>query len=307
MAEVRILIAAAATLCGGIFLLMGYSAARRRRLSGATSGRFGLFSAYGVLFLIAGIVVWWRGPAVHDRGLLSDSASSAADSEIAVTDTLPEEAPLVNQNRPKRAHTPAAEMRDAHGESLSVVRHREGPRFASTTDMPRAQLAHPEHATTTAGTPRGAVLIEDRIYNAVARAFDHVEQLFQRYATPVHTAGIEVLPHARAISTDRRFPPIEFQSANGAELTPQSRDRVRRLARQLLHKSDAERIEIRAFVDGKHPAPLATMLSLARAVAVRDLLVEEGVQARRLVAVPMDDEQNRFRPAETWVMFVVHP
>jgi outer membrane protein OmpA-like peptidoglycan-associated protein len=68
-----------------------------------------------------------------------------------------------------------------------------------------------------------------------------------------------------------------------AELSPESEAALKRLARDLMQRPGFN-LEIQARVDSVGPEAFNYMLTQARAIAVRDFLVVEGVPAERLIA-----------------------
>jgi OOP family OmpA-OmpF porin len=124
---------------------------------------------------------------------------------------------------------------------------------------------------------------EERILQIVDRTFAAIESFFDKYSSPAPPhESVEPASTARAAVPDIRFPRVTFEEQS-ADLTLESKTALRRLAKDLTRVPSMS-LEIQARVDSVGPEALNYMLTQARAAAVRDFLVDEGVPAERLIA-----------------------
>lgn len=197
MGEIRILLAVCALLVGGVSLLLGFAAARRRRRAAAASGRTALYFVYGSLFFLTGILVWIRGPVVEEGGLLGEINANQPPQNTEgtrSTATEPKSAALPPEVKLKRLAAHPEQADQASPDAVTAISSSANPPMpvnsqpADSKSDPRVQAATQQ-----------SVLLEDRIYNAVASAFDRIERLFAQYAAPVPAAGIR--PETSATET----------------------------------------------------------------------------------------------------------
>jgi hypothetical protein len=291
----RILLSVLAALAGIALLIVAAWRSVSPGPAPSRRSRGGAYWIYGLLFIGAAAVLWWR------------------DSELTPRAPAPSAEQHIRESPPVPTHTDSVaktEIQAETGEKEAAV-HRPIP--SSAVGMRPARrpvlLAAPVplHATATGPVPRRE--LDEYVYHAVSRAFDLIEDLFLRYGTvvrehSVHAASLESLL-ARPLD-DFDFPTIQFESGT-ADLQPQSRLALKNLAARLRALTAPATLEIEARVESGGIEPFNFILTQARAEVVREALVEEGVDTRWLVARGGGSQSGEARPAESQIRFVLHP
>ncbi len=247
---------------------------------------------YGVLFVIAGVLLGSRqGEQVAARQDASPPTERQAASEPATPQPVPPQASQP-QSEPAPRDSIVAARRDTTGQQ-QVAAGRETvpppvvdspwehpipkPRPIVTALLPAPELKSSQDDQLLSKAP------EERIALVVTRAFAAIENFFDKYASPAQKvkapAGSRM---AHAVSVHIQFPRVTFEEET-ADLTPESELALRRLAKDLAQDPDVS-LEIQVRVDSVGPEALNYMLTQARAAAVRDYLVVEGIPAERLIA-----------------------
>jgi outer membrane protein OmpA-like peptidoglycan-associated protein len=146
---------------------------------------------------------------------------------------------------------------------------------------------------------------DERISEAVLRAFDTIEQWFMRHGSPVPSAAGGSTPVAD-LEGRPELPDVMFLD-DTAELTAEGAHRLKQLAGRLRSRPDSGMIEIHARTGESDPTPFHFILTQARAEVVRDFLMNEGVRNYRLVAKAMSSESEDSTMAKRQVRLVFRP
>jgi outer membrane protein OmpA-like peptidoglycan-associated protein len=241
---------------------------------------------YGVLFLIAGGVLWSR----HGQVNITEPPQQTTDRNTPqppqqITQRTP---PVVTDSLQRQAAVEAKKQSASQGESSHPTTTPQNV-AARTQSLPRHResiVAGParEHRSADnelSGRPPKEA--EARIAWMVTRAFSVIEAFFDKYASPVNSSTQLA---SRSVSNDPsqsiHFPRVTFEEQS-ADISPESEPALRTLARELKNDPSVN-LEIQARVDSVGSEALNYMLTQARAAAVRDFLVVEGVPAERLIA-----------------------
>ncbi len=279
-----ILLAAAARYA---FAKKSSSVLRRKRVTTTV--------VYAVLFLAVGGLLWSRQGQTDLTSPQADKPTgrqteTPADGQ-SQTDSVPPqtEKQVVPQVEPERtadvATEPPQEPRvDERAPARSGFQDVIRERFAAAEREAAAERARmaAEASSRAAGAPPKHA--EERIEWYVNRAFTAIERFFEQHATPVASSPerMVVSKTTKPVRGEIRFPRVTFEEQT-ADLSPESAAGLKRLARDLMDRPGFN-LEIQARVDSAGPEAFNFMLTQARAAAVRDYLVEEGVSAERLIA-----------------------
>jgi len=124
---------------------------------------------------------------------------------------------------------------------------------------------------------------EDRIFAAIDASFDWIEDFFEEYATPIAVSTNTLKQPKKVEQPEIAFPAVRFNSGT-AELTIDSQVELKILATRLTTEYPRSVLEIQAYVDSIGPEAFNFVLTQARADAVRDLLIAEGMKESRIIA-----------------------
>lgn len=236
---------------------------------------------YAVLFVIAGVLLGSRQGEQADAK--RETSPPPIEKQAASEPETPQKVPP-QAAQPQSEPAPRDTAVTARGEEVPppVVdseweRPIPKPRPIVTALLPAPELRSSRDDNLSAKAP------EERIARVVTRAFAAIENFFDKYASPAQKGNIPAgsrLAHARAVNI--QFPRVTFEEET-ADLTPESQLALRRLAKDLSQYPGVS-LEIQARVDSVGPEALNYMLTQARAAAVRDYLVVEGIPAERLIA-----------------------
>ena len=289
MTDYRAIFAVLSLAVGVILLIIAarYSFAKQT-VSAIRRKRVLTSLTYGVLFLIAGGVLWTRQ---GEEQVVAPSAPQVTETKIPSPVSQP-----TTQQEPQSA---APVKTDTLARSETIQRQSETVRDISAA-VPDKHVASDYSADVVRPTQssQGEVVVlpeenkpaskaisatppEDRIALAVNHAFLAIENFFAKYAAPVPVKA-ERLVRRTAKPTSIRFPRVTFDEQT-ANLSPESEAALRLLATDLNNQPDMN-LEIQARVDSVGPEAFNYMLTQARAAAVRDFLVLQGIPSERLIA-----------------------
>ena len=289
MTDYRVIFAILSLAAGLILLIIAARHFFAKKTVASVRRKRGLTAlTYGTLFLIAGVVLWTR----HNDQSAYDTVIPPVTHEQISTESspAPEEQQLANKNAPvvadslvdaKKAVAQGEQQKNKIDQSSSLAHEHETvitPRSSSTQQvLIRMPESEPPVQTIAAKSP------EERIVLVVNRTFSAIESFFVKYASPSSRSDTKAARNAtRPGALEIRFPLVTFDNQT-ANLSPESEAALRLLAANL--KTHLELgLEIQARVDSVGPEALNYMLTQARAAAVRDFLVEEGIPAERLIA-----------------------
>ena len=216
---------------------------------------------YGALFIVAAFILWYRKevtspvvPKPSPPQTETRSPVSPAPAKIDSIPSLPPESPVTFNEEPQPPE-------------LKVWQPVE-----PVPQAPHARRRLPANAP------------DDPLYAAVDRAFTAIEAFFNRYGSPAPSSDMRrvVLRHVALNSAEVQFPHIAFGEGS-AEISPESISALKTLAVDLKRRPELN-IEIQTRVDSLGSEAYNLMLTQARASAVKDWLVVEGVPAERLIA-----------------------
>ncbi|MDD5087389.1 MAG: OmpA family protein [bacterium] len=311
MFELRTIIAVVSLLSGTTLLLIGTLRVIRRVPVFEKSAKLDAVLVYGSLFVAAGILLMFRGgdteptatvPEVKAPVIAQQSPEDAVAPDTGTISSgirtskradLPMERDLVHD----RAQKTLADRHDLKAVApIPQRRHLSAPQ-ARDIPPPTKTTYHP-------GT------VEDRMYLAVSRVFDSVEDWFMKYGSPApnhadtRTDGEEA--GAETMDSDLQFPAIAFESGT-ADLQPQSVDALKNLAERLRSLPTPITVEIQARVDSLGPEPFNYLLTKARVETVCDVLTQEGVDTHRLIARALGSQHDGSTKTGAQIQFVLCP
>jgi outer membrane protein OmpA-like peptidoglycan-associated protein len=285
----RTWLAVVSLACG---LILFFMAGRRHFLKRSARAPLTL-GFYGLLFLVTALLLWQgrSSPRTHN---------------------------------PERAETPAKPLRETHDSLLRAeqpeiaggnsTKHMVPMRIETRAELPPVAAAAQTRQEGAVVVPRrkrdrlqpkpdrtGEVLpFEDRAYLIISRTFDAVEQWFMRHGSPAPADRRE------AEAAAMEFPQVAFHFGT-AELQATSREDLVRYATYLKSHSEPSLIEIQACSNEGGMEPFNYILTQARAEAVRDLLVETGVSAQRLLPVARGSQGTDSLGLSSHIRFVTRP
>jgi hypothetical protein len=161
-----------------------------RKISGSVS-----LSVYGVLFLLAGAMLWQRGGAeITDQAAANRIPSVSAQQKVTVTD-----APV-----PKVDESAVSGQSPALQPSISTDRLKDASTQALRTRKARVTPKPQSSDSAAAATPI-RLPVEFRIYRTVDAVFTHIERWFLRHGSES--------PAVRETSLDSRVRNVEVASS----------------------------------------------------------------------------------------------
>jgi len=311
--EFRTILAIASFACGALLLIVGvlrFHAHRRSRTRRSDL----LTISYGVLFGIVGLIILFRSDhaaterefapqvmreAKPEQEMMHQSPATSLDSTQVETGV----------SESSRADVDMGASRQLKTQSVPPVDHADNGAVA----MRRKLVQRPQQIASEVKEPAEVIhrlSPGDRVFLTVSSAFDAIEKWFMEHGYP-NTRGDEFADsHAPTLNQLRRhqirFPNIEFESGT-AELMPQSLGALKELAASLNALSSSVSIEIQASVDSLGPEPYNHILTQARAEVVRDVLVQEGVDTRRIVANAKGSQGDDSTNMSGQINFVLRP
>ena len=287
MNDIRGILALFSFAAGLVLFIVALRYAFSKRIASLRRKRVLTSLLYGVLFVIAGALLWTRqGEQLADKPEVVPPAKEQSSAAPEIAQVAPRQTTPAS-SEPAVRDTAKTTLRDTTSQEPIAARTEAVPPAVAASPWERAipqpqpverkELPAPDLKTLSSKEP------EERIASVVVRAFTAIENFFDRYGSPTPTHPVRTSSRlARASKANIQFPRVTFEEQS-ADLTAESQLGLRRLARELTRDPDVN-LEILARVDSVGPEALNYMLTQARAVAVRDFLVVEGVPAERLIA-----------------------
>jgi outer membrane protein OmpA-like peptidoglycan-associated protein len=282
--NIRVILAAASLAIGVLLLIIAFFRTRVRKSKAAANWIF------GGLFLTVCAVLWIRG------------GDTATITNTPVVKAAPE-SPSKNQSKPDEQATGAKsgtsiEKNEAESATSSIQQDRskrnsdEVGRELSLSSSSTSKLKNPSRRAMSSPSSIGSPVTkaasesvwDEQVYAAIDASFSWIERFFDEYATPTvlksrGTKKSGIADHYPEI----KFPEIRFNEGT-AELTSESQIDLKILATRLTSEYPKNMLEIQAYVDSVGPEAFNFVLTQARADAVRDLLIAEGIDKSRLIA-----------------------
>jgi len=276
--NIRVVLAVVSAVVGAL-LLITYIASSKRRTAGGLMG---------ALFLAVAIILWLRGtdPVTPE---VTDATPSPAETTEEPPDSLGSSLTgsrtghVAERSQPDGILSESGQPSDGTGRSSAGRTPESTVRKLKTRPGPAARRLTPREPVTRAA-PALPPTVEDRIFAAIEASFQWIEEFFDTYAAEVASDKLvrpKAAPAKQIVQID--FPPVSFTDGS-ADLTQQSQADLKSLATQLRTKYPHGTLEIQAYVDSVGPEAFNYVLTQARADAVRDLLISEGIDEQRLIA-----------------------
>jgi outer membrane protein OmpA-like peptidoglycan-associated protein len=327
--NIRTVLAAIAALVGIILILSALFRLRVRRDAEGTRREQSLGWLFGFLFLAVAGILWYRGSPELSSSLFPDKPVAAKEESIpktpetkqpqntdsgagSSTSTIVQDEVAADEQKLQSDAESSSKAQDFAYENDAQTEERKTS-FSSSpdvhplipTELPRPQAKNfGKAASSVKSEPR--VDVNEVIYNKVDRLFTLIEAFFDKYGepSPLHKSKEAPQPDAIARFKQIEFPEIQFASGT-ADLTYDSQMALCTLATKLTYDHTSGILEIQARVDSVGPEAFNFVLTQARAEAVRDYLISEGVPAERLVAVGRGTEGQNDTIADSGIEFVV--
>ncbi|MBU0690700.1 OmpA family protein [bacterium] len=282
MENIRVILAAVAFGIGVLLFVIAFVRSLRKKAPATANW---VFSG---LFLVVAVVLWIRG---SDPALSDFPAATAIVPEESAGRT---EAPSEQLSESDRTGgTPAGNQESDSKTGTTQVRSNGVSETASSESKPskktearlqsRQNLAQQPRLSKRLPQAEFGVSWEDKIFAAIDASFDWIEEFFDQYATPVAPIRKAAKQPEIAELPNIAFPEIRFNTAT-AELTSESQVELKILAAKLTAEYPKGILEIQAYVDSVGPEAFNFVLTQARADAIRDLLISEGMNASRIIA-----------------------
>lgn len=280
------MLAAVALGIGVLLLIIAFIRSLRRKAPATANW---VFSG---LFLAVAAVLWIRGsdPAMSNFPAKPEVVTESVIEDDAAPAKQPTESPGKQKNATRTAKTDQQVAETAVGTGVEHEDSKElksqSPERLKAHQTPQYGIGQQPTLSKRVPNYEAEQSWEDKVFAAIDASFDWIEEFFEQYATPVPaTHGLKEKqqiaeqPKLPAIA----FPEIRFNSGT-AELTSESQVELKILAAELTSKYPKGILEIQAYVDSVGPEAFNFVLTQARADAVRDLLVSEGMNKSRIIA-----------------------
>lgn len=266
MNEYRGILAFVSVIAGVVLLIAAarYSFTKTRSPLSRRSALTSLL--YGALFVATGVVLWSR------KDIPAPVTQQPPRSQIQRSSPV--------QPAPSEVDTVLATSHEVFADTLADI-------SAGRSAPAEVQVWQSEETVTPDPAAERSLVAQSpevAIYLAVDRALYAIKAFFERYASPAPQQTWQRMTGSQAPldAEELHFPVIAF-GEGGSEISAESIPALKALAADLILHSEVS-IEIQTRVDSLGPEAYNFMLTQARASAVRDLLVVEGVPAERLIA-----------------------
>ena len=208
------------------------------------------------------------------------AAKASAGATSAAEETAPAAAPTTATADSVAAATPPAAAAAAAGDEIAAEPVVPPPPAPVAT---ASEIQAPESQAPESQAPETAATAQDAA-GAVPEPPGAVQTAAVAPEAEVETPGSDAAP--LQTETPKGFPDIAVEQVlfgpGSAELSPEETAALEKLATQLAAAPDL-RIQLRAYAGGKDAsANAARRLSLSRALAVRDFLVDKGIATARV-------------------------
>jgi outer membrane protein OmpA-like peptidoglycan-associated protein len=285
----RTWLAVISLVCGLIlFFLAGRSRFRKKSTRAPLALGF-----YGLLFLVTAFLLW-QGRS-SPSGRTTDRAEKPTKPPIETQDTLPAAGqPNIHRGDSTKHMLPVSVEAPAELSPTAVATRARSER---TLAIPHRKRDNLQPSLDHDG---GRLSFEDRAYLLLSHTFDAVEQWFMRHGSPAPAKRND------AENAGMELPRVSFRFGT-AELQTKSREDLFRYAKYLRLHADPSLIEIQACSNEGGMEPFNYILTQARAEAVRDVLVENGVSTQRLVPVARGSQGTDSLGLSSHVRFVTRP
>lgn len=308
MLELRTILAVVSLLSGAALLLIGTVRVVRRVPARTQSTGSRLVVVYGSLFVVAALVLMYRGRDAQETAASSDLSPPTIAEQLPSDPVEPIARDSIASAKPIQKFDQADSLSEIAASSRVDREDRETiPFVREKRPQPTPRVKHIQQPVKAAPPPR---TIEDRMYLAVSRAFDSVEAWFMKHGSPSPDHAdmrVEISEIAvNAENSELQFPAIAFESGT-ADLQPQSVEALKNLAEHLNRLPTPARLEVQARVDSIGPEPFNYLLTKARVEAVCEVLTREGVGSHRLIARALGSQRDDSTKTGAQIQFVVCP
>jgi outer membrane protein OmpA-like peptidoglycan-associated protein len=283
-------LAAISLVCGLILLIV---AGRRYVLKKSVRASL-MPSFYGLLFVVCALLLWQSRFGPLTRPVESIQKPATPQTEKLETMRVTEIPAASSSDSTTRSSVPQLEEKAVLPSDLSPTGIPVEP------EHPAVQRRKINTKTAAGDSASAQYLFEDRAYAFISRTFDAVERWFMRNGSPAPVQR----QHAETAAIEFRHVAFHFGTA---ELQAESRDVLLRYAKYLRSHSEPSLIEIQVCSNEGGMEPFNYILTQARAEAVRDVLVENGVSTQRLVPVARGSQGTDSLGLSSHVRFVTRP
>lgn len=293
----RVLIAVFSALCGLTLLVLAVRELARD--SGIRKIRTSLLSVYGILFLGTSFLLWRAGDAPRERvDRIPTPLSSGTTARESAIDA--DSFPNPSDNPKGKSIFSQTQSASAVFDPFHAARQERANQSAYVQDY--IDLDADDFTPKFRRNEGESETPEERVYEAVNRAFDAIEQWFFRYGSP--SVRVHKPTHKQpAAQNVVLLPNVRFVEKT-AEITAESAEDLRKLAEILRRNERSGIIEIQAQSDGVGTEPYQFILTQARAEMVRDFLLNEGVSNYQFIASAMNVESKDTTTAKSQIRFV---
>jgi outer membrane protein OmpA-like peptidoglycan-associated protein len=282
--NIRVILAAASLAIGVLLLIIAFFRTRIRKSKAAANWIF------GGLFLMAAALLWIRGGETTDvtQTPVIKPAPESPSKNQSKSDEQAADASSQTRIEKNETESAASSIQQDRSKRDSDEKEKEYSLNSLAPSQPVNPARHVMPPQTRVGNPlpekTSEVDWDEQVYAAIDASFSWIERFFDKYATTTVAESRRTKRRSTAENyPEIKFPEIRFNEGT-AELTSKSQIDLKILATRLTSEYPKNVLEIQAYVDSVGPEAFNFVLTQARADAVRDLLIAEGIDKSRLIA-----------------------